>query len=92
MEPLEFLKWLWPVITGGITVPIVGWFKTRFMNDVPIQAAALVVILNLALMYLLKQIFMPDVPFSGFYPLLTTAQVSGQIIHAAVKTVKKSNP
>ena len=89
-ETLTFLKWAWPIVTGGLVVPLIGWFKTKYMNDVPIQAAALVLIVNIGLMYIIKYVVFPTVPFIDFYQLLTTSLGTGMIVHAGLKTMKKN--
>jgi len=86
---METINVLWPILVGGLTVPVAQWIKSKIPVDVPILSAVIVAVLNLIVMAALWQIFVPAMPFSQLVPLALTAQVSGQMIHAAAKTKKK---
>jgi len=86
---METLNVLWPILVGGLTVPLAQWIKTKIPADVPIMSAVIVAVLNLGVMAILWQIFVPTMAFAELVPLALKAQVAGQMVHAAVKTKKK---
>lgn len=86
---MDTIQLLWPVITGSITVPIGQWIKGRLPGDLPIRSTIIVAILNLLAMGLAWQLFVPDMLFKELIPLALAAQVTGQFVHAGVKTKKK---
>jgi len=88
---METIKILWPIITGGLTVPLAQYIKNKMPGDLPIRSTFLTAMLNLAAMAAVWQIFVPEMLFNDLIPLALTAQVVGQFVHAGVKTKKKVN-
>ena len=86
---METINVLWPILVGGLTVPVAQWIKSKIPPDVPILSAVIVAVLNLAGMAILWQIFVPAMTFAELVPLALRAQVAGQMGHAAWKTKKK---
>lgn len=85
---MEIIQAIWPLV-GGLTVPLAQWIKKTFPADLPIASTTIVAVLNLATMILLWQILAPSMPFEKLVGLALAAQVTGQFIHATVKTTKK---
>ena len=83
---METLKMLFPVISGGLVVPLVSWIKAKIPTDLPIQQPIIALVLNAGLVYLLSLWLYPDISMEMLITLALGGQVSSQFIHSVKKT------
>lgn len=83
---METLKMLFPVVSGGLVVPLVSWIKAKIPNDLPIQQPVLSLILNAGAVYLLSLWLYPEITMETLIALALGGQVSSQFVHSLKKT------
>jgi len=85
----ETLDLIWPIIAGGLVVPIVGWVKAKLPADFPLQSTVISAAISIFAMWGLSQILAPDMTWQQIVQYALGTQVIAQFVHAGVKTKNK---
>lgn len=89
MDSNPVVDLLWPIITGSIIVPVVGWIKGKLPNDFPVQGVVFQSILSIGIVFLLSQAFSTGWTWQQIITYALGTFASASAVHAIVKTNKK---
>lgn len=86
---METISYIWPILTGSLIVPMVGYIKSKLPKDFPLQAPLMTMLINILIMAALFLILKIPMDWGEIVKLALAGQVASQLTHAGIKTSKK---
>ena len=85
----ESLNLIWPILTGGLIMPLVQCVKKYIPGDFPVQPIFYSLALALLVAWVITRLVAPEMSLEDCLVYVIDGNFGAQLTHAAAKTVKK---
>jgi len=83
---MDIIKVIWPIVSGGLVVPLAAWIKGKLPADLPIQSFFITALLNAGLVIGLGSLLAPGIPMNDLLVMALGSQAMSQATHSLKKS------
>ena len=85
----ESLNLIWPIVAGGVIVPLVAYIKKYLPGDFPVQPVVYTAALAIGTTWLLTRWLVPEMTLQDCIPYALGSQFVAQFINELKNSAKK---